>query len=259
MSRGRQALKLPKSIRRTDGHSTIPKGCKNHRKMAAPSPPHQARQHTLVVFNGASSSFIQVWVDKEGGLHLHPLEMSPGYSFSTVLLSASHVTLAGVFVGGDFEITGNNKAFVTQGCGEWTNGGIGTPQQVPWSLARCQQSLLAQSPHLGGGVSDDQKSLTMPQLHPSPQHPQEVLPAPPHLFGFLPWPCSQHFLTGSGWVHVRVSRRNHCHCKDMARDSVLCRDLGKQQQGVPATYLLFVAVIQLEGLEFLLIFPGDWL
>lgn len=60
-------------------------------------------------------------------------------------------------------------------------------------------------------------------------------------------------------MHVRVSRRNHCHCKDMARDSVLCRDLGKQQQGVPATYLLFVAVIQLEGLEFLLIFPGDWL
>lgn len=57
-------------------------------------------------------------MDKEGGLHLHPLEMSPGYSFSTVLLSASHVTLAGVFVGGDFEITGNNKAFVTQGRGE---------------------------------------------------------------------------------------------------------------------------------------------
>lgn len=54
-------------------------------------------------------------------------------------------------------------------------------------------------------------------------------------------------------------KASHCHYNEVARGSVPCWDLRRQQRGVPAAYLGFVAVVPLEGLEFLLIFPGDWL
>lgn len=88
--------------------------------MAAPAPSHQEKLCVLAVSRATSAA--STWCEqvRKGGLHLHPLEMSPGYFFfphyASVLLSASHVMLFGI--AGNFEITGNDKAFFIQGCGE---------------------------------------------------------------------------------------------------------------------------------------------
>lgn len=131
------------------------------------------------------------------------------------------------------------------------------------SPAHCWQGFLAQSAHLHGGVSDDQgKSLTHDAAAaPEPRGSPGGSPSPTTLpFSYYPDHALGIHLQGVGGCMLgSPEKASHCHHNELAGGSILRWDLRRQQRGVPAAYLGFAAGVLLEGLEFLLIFPGDWL
>lgn len=123
--------------------------------------------------------------------------------------------------------------------------GIETPQQVSWSPAHCQQSLLAQSPCLHRGGSGDQgKRLSVLQQRSSPGSPG----------------TSQLCHISVCCFHAQVpgpaGKLGSAAVRDVGAGPW---DVGRLQQAVPAAHLGFAAVPPLEGFQFLLLFPDDWL